>query len=341
MFFALLAIDLGNLSGNFPGMTTLVLGGTQFIGRHIVETLLGAGHRVTILTRGKSPDALPGKVERLRGDRDQGRLGLEALEGRSWDVCVDVCGYTAKQVRPSTEMLRDRAERYLFISAVSVYGDTQDRPVRETHPRLPPAGDDVTEIDSTTYGPLKVTCENIVEQAYPGRSTLLRPQIVVGPHDPSGRYSYWIQRAERGGEMLAPGDGSDHLQVIDVRDLARFVRTAIENTLTGAFNLAGPRITWTEFVKLLGAESVAWVPAEIIQRAGVSEFKLPLFRPERGTRSGLMDICNQRARDAGLTLTDPESTMRDMQAWVQGKDLPYPFSPQREAELIQTSRRTG
>src|SRR5438552_1174159 len=120
-------------------MRILILGGTQFVGRHIVEALLAAGHEVTILTRGVTPDELPSSVERLRGDRDAGVAGLEALSGRSWDACVDVCGYIPKQVRPSAELLRDRVSRYVFMSAVRVYGDTTDRPVREAHPLLPAA----------------------------------------------------------------------------------------------------------------------------------------------------------------------------------------------------------
>jgi 2'-hydroxyisoflavone reductase len=128
-------------------MTVLILGGTQFVGRHIVEALLAGGHKVSILTRGKSPDELPTQVERLRGDRDAGVLGLEALMGRSWDACVDVSGYTPRQVRPSAERLCARVKRYAFVSAVSVYGDPVHRPVRETHPRMPPADEDVTEVD--------------------------------------------------------------------------------------------------------------------------------------------------------------------------------------------------
>jgi 2'-hydroxyisoflavone reductase len=322
-------------------MRILVLGGTQFIGRHIVEALLAAGHTVSILNRGKSPDGLPVQVERLRGDRDEGVLGLDALTGRSWDVCVDVSGYTPRQVRPSAERLSTSVKRYVFVSAVSVYGDPSHRPVRETHPRMPPASEDVTEVEGEMYGRLKVTCENIVQQIYADRSTLLRPQIVVGPHDPSRRYSYWVQRTLRDGQMLAPGDGSDHVQFIDVRDLARFTRTAIENDLGGAFNLSGPRLTWADFMKILGAEDFVWVAAEIINSAGVTEFELPLFRPERGPRSGLMDVSNERARAAGLTLTDPEVSVRDMRAWISVRDQTPTFSPEKEAELIRIAHQRG
>lgn len=323
-------------------MRVLILGGTQFIGRHIVEALLEAGHTVSTLTRGISPDALPPQVERLRGDRDSGAAALDVLADRSWDACVDVSGYTPRQVRPSAEQLRARVQRYIFISAVSVYGDPEDRPVHETHPRLPPAGEDVTDVNGETYGALKVACEDIVQQIYADRCTLLRPQIVVGPHDPSGRYTYWLQRAMRGGEMLAPGDGSDHMQVIDVRDLARFTRTVIEADRGGSFNLAGPRLTWAAFMQVLGAQNVVWVAAEILRSAGLTFVELPLFRPERGERSGLMDVSNERARLAGLTLTDPDVSARDVRAWMLGQDLPpLALAPEREAALIAIARQGG
>jgi 2'-hydroxyisoflavone reductase len=319
-------------------MKALILGGTRFIGRHIVLTLLAAGHSVSILTRGESLDELPADVQRLRGDRDQGTPGLEALKGRAWDVCIDVSGYTATHMRSSAELLCEKVHRYVLISAVSVYGDPQDRPVSETHPRLPPAGEDVTDINRETYGPLKVTCENIVQEVYAGRCAVLRPQIVVGSHDPSGRYSYWVQRAMQSGEMLAPGDGSDHLQVIDVRDVASFIRTTIENELCGIFNLAGPRISWAQFIKILGSSNVAWVDAEIIKGAGVTESELPLFRSERGERSGLMDVNNEAARNAGLVLTEPEITMRQVRGSIAGKNLTPALSPGTEKKLIRLSK---
>jgi 2'-hydroxyisoflavone reductase len=321
------------------GTSVLLLGGTRFVGRHIVESLLTAGHRVSSLTRGKSIDELPAEVERLRGDRDEGRVGLRALAGRSWDVCVDVSGYTPRQVRPSAELLRASVERYVFVSAVAIYGDPQQRPVRETHPRSPPACEDETYLGGDNYGRLKVSCEDIIQQVYADRCTLLRPQIVAGPHDPSGRYSYWVQRAMRGGEMLAPGDGADHVQVIDVRDLAGFVVTVINDDLRGAFNLAGPRLTWSAFMKVLAAESIAWVSAEILKAAGVTEFELPLFRPEGGPRSGLMDVSSERALTSGLTLREPQVTARDVRAWLPERNLAPALAPERERALINMSRR--
>jgi 2'-hydroxyisoflavone reductase len=320
-------------------MRVLILGGTQFLGRHIVKTLLALGHTVSVLNRGVSPDRLPLQVARLRGDRDAGPPGLQALMGRTWDACVDVSGYTPRQVRASAEALRANVKRYVFVSAVSVYGDPQDRPVRETHPRLPPAEEHVSEVNGETYGALKVACENIVQQVYDDRATQLRPQVIAGPGDPSGRYAYWVQRAEQGGEMLAPGDGSDHLQVIDVRDVARFVATVIERDLAGTFNLAGPRFTWARFIAMLGAQNLAWVDAPTLLAAALSFNELPLFRPERGARSGLMDVSNERARTAGLTLTDPEVSLRDVRESLRGHSPIIALSPEREAALIATARQ--
>jgi nucleoside-diphosphate-sugar epimerase len=324
-------------------MKVLVLGGTQFLGRHIVETLLACGHEVTVFNRGHSRDELPASVERLRGDRDAGAAALEVLDGRRWDTCIDVSGYTPRQVRPSAERLRSQGTHYVYVSAVMTYGDPQERPVRETHPQVAAAADGVTEIDGQNYGPLKVACEHIVRSLYGDDGcAILRPQIVVGPGDPSGRYAYWVHRARRAGApMLAPGDGSDHLQVIDVHDVARFAAIVVERRLSRAFNLAGPRFTWREFLEpMLGARQLVWVPSEVLQASGVSYFELPLYRPEHGRLSGLMDVSNQRACAAGLELTEPIATATAMQAWCAEREAPAEMlSPEREAELIAQVRR--
>lgn len=319
-------------------MNILILGGSQFVGRHIVDALLAARHTVTILNRGRSSDDLPACVERLSGDRDEGPAGLNALAERTWDACVDVSGYTPRQVRASAERLERRVGRYVFVSAVSVYGDPERGPVTESFPRMQPASEDVTEIDSKTYGPLKVTCEDLVQQIYGRKSTLLRPQIVAGPWDPYDRFSYWARRAEQPGEMLAPGDGSDHLQFVDARDLARFTLTAIENGLDGSFNISGTRLTWRDFIALLGARDVVWVSATTIKDAGVTEFELPLYRPNGGARSSLMNVSHERALSAGLTLTSPEVTLRDTRVWLQNSSLSPALSSILESRLINMER---
>ncbi|GAA5533778.1 SDR family oxidoreductase [Deinococcus aluminii] len=328
-----------NLNG--ASLKVLVLGGTQFVGRHIVEALLGAGHRVSVLTRGRTPDELPESVERLKGDRDEGKAGLAALEGRTWDACVDVSGYTPRQVRVSAELLRDAVHRYVFISTGSVYAEQDRHPIREDDPLLPEAAEDVTEVTGETYGPLKVTCERIVQEVYGERATILRPQIVAGPYDPTGRYTYWIDRVAAGGDFLAPGDGSDYVQVIDARDLARFVVTVLEEDIPGVFNLAGPRPSWREFVDVAreatGADArPVWVDAASLEAQDVGWRELPVWLPVDSEQGGLMDMSSERARAAGLTLSDPLTTARDTRNWSAGRPQKTFLTREREAEVLAT-----
>ncbi len=318
-------------------MDVLVLGGTQFIGRHIVHVLVSNGARVSVFTRGKTPDALDAGVERLHGDRNDGRAGLASLAGRRWQACIDVSGYTPSQVRTSAELLRDVVEHYVFISTVSVYRPSTVAPIVESHPREEAAAETVTEITGETYGPLKVTCEDIVSTLFADRATLIRPQIVAGAFDPTGRYPYWVQRASQGGEMLAPGDGTDCLQVIDAGDLARFVALAAERQLAGPFNLAGPRITWATFMRLLGA-TPTWVDAETLHDAGVTFAELPLFLAEAHPRSNLMHVSADRALRAGLVLSDPSQTVESVRRWLQARPIAPALTPAREAELLGRRR---
>ncbi|MBB6016363.1 NAD-dependent epimerase/dehydratase family protein [Deinococcus radiopugnans] len=315
-------------------MNILILGGTQFVGRHIVEAFVDSGHAVTVLTRGKSKDELPEAVERLQGDRNEGKAGLRALTGREWDACVDVSGYTPRQVRASAEELRGHVGRYVFVSTVSVYAEPERHPVREDDPLSPPAAEDVTEVSGQTYGPLKVTCENIVRELYGDHCTVLRPQIVAGPFDHTARYPYWVDRAARGGQVLAPGDGSDFLQVIDARDLARFTVKVVEDGIDGVFNLAGPRIGWADFMTVLGVSEPVWVDAKTLETNGLGFKELPVYIPAGGEQSGLMDVDNARAVAAGLTLSDPAVTTRETREWSRNADLNYALTPEREREIL-------
>ncbi|MVN88837.1 NAD-dependent epimerase/dehydratase family protein [Deinococcus sp. HMF7620] len=319
-------------------MDILVLGGTKFVGRHIVLAFLAAGHRVTVLTRGQSADHLPAEVERLRGDRSQGPGGLEALAARTWAACVDVSGYTPRQVRASAEALRGRVGRYLFISTASVYATPAVHPVREDAPLFPPAAEDITDVTNETYGPLKVTCERIVQEVYGDRATIFRPQIVAGPYDHTARYPYWPDRASRGGETLLPGTGHDHVQVIDARDLARFAVKAVEAGVGGVFNLAGLRLTWAEFARVLGISQPVWLDEAALETQGLGFQELPLYIPDSSEYGGLMDISAERAEAAGLTLTDPAVTAQDTREWSQHAHLSYVLTPEREAEVLAGRR---
>jgi 2'-hydroxyisoflavone reductase len=319
-------------------MQVLVFGGTRFVGRHIVEALLARGHGVSVFSRGAGPDPLPGTVERLRGDRNDSATSLAALDGRRWDACVDVSGYTPRQVRPSAERLASAVGRYLFISTVSVYAEAATAPVLEADALLPEAAEDVTEITPGSYGPLKVTCERIVRDLFDDRCTILRPQIVAGPYDPTGRYTYWVQRAAQGGALLAPGTGRDHVQVVDARDMARFTVRALERGLGGIFNMAGPRLTWADFMDALGAQTPVWVEARVLEAEGLTFTDLPLFLPDGAPHSRIMDVSAERASHAGFTWTDPRRTVAETHAWLREHPMTPVLTAERERAVLAAAR---
>ncbi len=283
-------------------MNVLILGGSGFIGRHTALALLAAGHHVSALQRGDGA-ALPASVQRLQSDRD---VAMPALAAGRWDACVDICGYFPRTLRASCAALAE-VRRYVYVSAVRVYGDPAAGPVTEDFPRVPPAADDLYEIDDVdaindaSYGPLKVACEDVVRAPFGDRATLLRPQVVAGPGDASGRVAHW--RARSDGPF--PGDGSDWLQLVDVRDLARFVATAIERDLGGAFNLAGPRLRWREFVEALGVARPRWASVDS------PHFQTtPLYRPVGTLYAALMDVSSARAQAAGFSPRSADETVR-------------------------------
>jgi 2'-hydroxyisoflavone reductase len=314
----------------------LVLGGTQFIGRQIVLELLRAGDAVTILNRGMTPDDLPAEVERLRGDRDRGPLGLQELEGREWDACIDVNGYTAVHVNASVSELQRRVHRYVFVSAVAAYGYAQTGPLDEGAPVVEAAPEHVTDVVGDMYARLKVTCEQIVRKALGHRATILRPQIVVGAHDPTPRLTYWIRRAQQAGPMLAPGDGSDFLQVVDVKDVARFTALTVERDLSGIYNLAGERVTWRSFLDMLSPREVCWVSRLILEQEGVREMDLPLYRPVGSLRSGLMHVSNSCAVNVGFIVTPLRTSVEQVRAWIAAVNPDtQAFDPHVERRLIE------
>lgn len=319
-------------------MRVLVLGGTRFIGRHIVEALVAAGDSVSVFTRGASPDVLPASVERLHGDRSQGVTGLTSLGDTRWDASVDVSGYTAVQVRASAERLASNVGRYVFISTGSVYQSAATGPLDESFPLLEEAADDVVQVTNETYGPLKVTCERIVQDVFADRATLLRPQIVAGPYDPTGRYTYWVQRSIQPGETLLPGDGSDFVQVVDARDIARFTRGAIMDGLGGAFDMAGPRLTWQAFAEALGITSPVWVDVSAFEALGLTFAEVPLFLPNGSPQAALMHMGAARAIAAGFTQTDARATIADTRAWLRQQPMTPVLTANRERDAITYAR---
>ena len=303
-------------------MRLLILGGTKFLGRALTEAALARGHELTLFNRGETNAELFPDVEKLRGDRTS---DLSALEGRSWDVVFDVAGYVPGVVRASAELLRDSG-RYVFVSTISVY-ENFDEPWDESGPvaELGDAPVDALAADYSNYGALKALCEAEVEEVFGERALVVRPGLIVGPHDPTGRFTYWAHRLARGGEILAPGPPERLAQFVDVRDLAEWMADAAAGGLSGTFNATSEGVPWGE---LLDGATVTWVPDEFLQEHEVGEWmELPLWVAGTGLR---VDVT--RILDAGLRTRPLAETLAgaaDAPA-VDGVGL----APEREAELL-------
>jgi 2'-hydroxyisoflavone reductase len=330
----------------------LVLGGTKFVGRAVVEAARSRGHEVTLFNRGKtSPELFP-ELEQLRGDRDG---GLRALEGRAFDAVVDPSGYVPRIVRASAELLAGTAGHYLFISSVAAYARPYRTGFAEDAP-LAVLDDPATEEVSGNYGALKAACERAVEELFPERSTLVRAGLIVGPHDPTDRFTYWPARAARGGEILAPGYPGRQVQFVDARDLAAWIVRACEERIAGPFTATGPTPPVT-FGRLLeacceaaGTENrVTWVDEGFLQAAGVGEWMgLPLWLAEsNGDLAHMLEADVSKAVAAGLTFRPIAETVRDTLVWAAARagrgdgtvamldTEGVGLSPEREAELLQ------
>ena len=263
-------------------MRVLVLGGTVFVGRHIVEAALARGHDVTLFNRGRTNPRLFEGVEHLQGDRE--RDDLAGLEGRSWDVVVDTSGYVPRVVRASAELLAGAAEHYTFISTGSVYADYSRPEIDEDSP-VATVDDETTEDVGRHYGALKALCERAAEAALPGRVLSVRAGIIVGPHDPTGRFTYWVHRLARGGDVVAPEPREQRVQFVDARDLAAWILDAAERRLAGVFNATGPErpLTMGGFLNEIRAATgrdsrLVWVEEELLLAHGVEPAPdLPLW----------------------------------------------------------------
>ncbi|MBI3723125.1 epimerase [bacterium] len=324
-------------------MKLLVLGGTIFLGRHVVSAALERGHEVTLFNRGtRSPGLFPG-VEKLRGDRDG---GLDSLRGRKWDAVLDTSGQLPRVVRASAELLRDAVSHYTFVSSVSVYESFAREETDESCPvaRLP-AGAREEEGGLEGYGARKALCEEAVARALPDRALSVRPGLIVGPHDPTGRFTYWPARIARGGSVLAPGEPDRAVQVIDAGDLARFLVSCAESRATGVMNATGPAVELgmgrllEECVAVLGSDArLTWVSDAFLTGKGVVPFQdLPLWVLE--SDEGFFRVSSAKARARGLAFRPIAETIRATHAWHAA--LPESarpaagLSPAREAEILE------
>lgn len=320
----------------------LVLGGSGFLGPAVVDAALARGHTITVFNRGLTEkkkeelygEHLPAGVERLIGNRDPDKnadekdpsspKGLTQLEGTAtWDAVVDNSGYVPRIVGASAGLLRDRVKHYTFVSSVSVYAQTSEPNGDESRPLAmiaDPKDEDFRHPEK--YGALKALCEQAAENAMPGRVANIRPGFIVGPWDPTDRFTYWPQRVAKGGEVLAPGSTDDKVQIIDVRDLAEFIIRNIERNTTGAFHALGPQdgLNWGSFLescrKVTGGDaSFTWVPTDFLLNGHIQLGELPIWLPTSGETAGFHTWNVAKAMGAGLTFRPIEETIRATIEW--------------------------
>jgi 2'-hydroxyisoflavone reductase len=334
----------------------LILGGTGFIGPHQVRYAVARGHAVTVFNRGRRQAELPASVEHLIGDRNN---DLKALEGRKWDVVIDNPTTLPNWVRLSGKQLRDACRQYVFISTISVYADTSVAGMDETTPVLEykeetdPFGLELNQQTMRFYGELKALSEREASYWFPGRATIIRPGLIVGPGDTSDRFTYWPVRIARGGEVLAPNTPDDPTQIIDARDLAEWTVRMAEQGDVGVFNATGPERPRPMGEMLNGIKAAlgsnatfTWVPQDFLQQQNVRPWAdMPVWVTATPDNAGFMTVSVERARAKGLTYRPLDQTARDTLAFHQSRPaeqqqtLRAGLKPEREAEVLAAWRK--
>ena len=314
-------------------MKLLLLGGTRFLGRHVVDAALDRGFEVTLFTRGQMPNHWGTEVRALTGNRDPAIApGLAELADGRWDSVIDTCGYVPRIVRASAQLLAPRVGRYLFVSSTSVFTNASCPGLDESAPvgvLADPASEEVGE----HYGPLKAACETVVSEVYGARALNIRPGLIVGPHDPTDRFGYWVARfvhprllGVRGADAVVPAPPSRPIQLIDARDLASFMLDLVANGASGTFNATSPARQWSfaDLVAALAAAGGAKAPRPVwIDEATLVEHKvtpwsgLPLWIPSSfAEEAGFMEIDCTKAHGKGLRTRALATTIADTAAWL-------------------------
>ena len=322
-------------------MKLLLIGGTGFLGRHLVEAALQRGHELTLFNRGQSNPTLFPNIEQLHGNRDGG-LGI--LQGRHWDAVIDTCGYVPRIVGASAQAVAPLTNHYTFISSISVYADFSTPNIDEHAPVATLADEHVEEVTNETYGALKALSEQAAEHAMPERTLIIRPGLIVGPGDYTDRFTYWPYRVAQGGDMLAPGNPAQQTQFIDGRDLATWTVQMVEEGKTGTYNATGPDYALAmgrfldECKTVTGSDTrFTWVSDAFLTK---HEVDLPLYAPEEYI--GFSTVNCSKALTNGLTFRPLADTIRDTLAW-KGKNanLKVGLKPEQEQQLLKEWNNVG
>jgi 2'-hydroxyisoflavone reductase len=330
-------------------MKMLIIGGTHFLGRHLVNSARARGHEVTLFNRGQTNPNLFGQVEKIQGDREK---DLGQLKGRNWDVVIDTCGYFPRIVRMSAELLKDEVESYVFISSISVYSDFSKIGINESDAVGKIEDTTIEEITEESYGPLKALCEEVVRGVFGIGSLIIRPGLIVGPHDPTDRFTYWPVRVARGGDVLAPDRPDVQTQIIDVRNLADFIIELIAQNISGVFNATGPGHplsfgTLLDTCKLVSASDAKfiWATPDFLNQNNVAPWSdMPAWLPDHGEEAGFAHVDISKAVNAGLKFFPLEQTIRDTLEWANSRPQDHEWraglKAEREKELLEILKNT-
>lgn len=327
-------------------MKILIIGGTRFLGRHLVDSALARGHEVTLFNRGKSNPDLFLNIETILGDREHDMEKL-AQGGREWDAVIDTSGYVPRIVRLSAQSLERNVGRYVFISSISVYAGFSKTGIDENDPVGKIEDESVEEITGESYGPLKALCEKAVQEIYKNRALIIRPGLIVGPNDPTDRFTYWPVRVARGGDVLAPQKPQVPIQIIDVRDLAEFIVKLIEENATGVYNATGPDYELTLGRLLEASKQVSnsdatfkWATVEFLNQNNVQPWSdMPVWVPDTEEDAGFSRVDVSKAINSGLTFRPLEETVRDTLDWANTRSPDHEWraglKAEREEELLK------
>lgn len=338
-------------------MKVLILGGTRFLGRALVEEGLKRGHEITLFNRGTNKEAFP-EVEQLIGNRDS---DVSLLENRKWDVVMDTCGFAPHQIKKIAAVLGDNIEHYTYISSISVYKDWVPLHITEGyHLQSMPPDDKLKDVEEGKispyehYGALKVLCEAEAEKHWPGRVLHIRAGLLVGPFDYTDRLPYWVQRVAQGGKVLVPGRPDRPVQLIDVKDIATWVFNMTENRKAGTFNVTGPdyELTIEELLNTCkavtnGDAEFVWTDEQFVLDYKIQPWtEMPLWIPEHFPLEGETEpwkgsffISIEKAVNAGLSFRPLEDTVSDVYQWEKARqdtERKTGISREREQELLET-----
>ncbi len=327
----------------------LFLGGTGFLGPHTVNYAIARGHKVTLFNRGRSKEGLFPDLEAIVGNRDPKiDKGLAGLKGKQWDCVIDTSGYVPRIVNASSKLLAPHCQHYLFISSISAYADFTKSGMQEDAAVGTLEDTTVETIDGETYGPLKAYSEQAAENNFKGRTTVIRPGLIAGPRDRTDRYTYWPVRIAKAGEVLAPGDGQDYVQYIDVRDLGQFIVHCLEQKAFGIFNATSPMDNETT-QDMLGHckqalssnAAFTWADTDFLQQHEVMPWAgMPLWVPRNGEIGGISRINSSKAEQLGLNARPRSETAVDTFTWfgqqteARRKMLRAGISSKKETEVL-------